>query len=479
LTHLSTRSENEARFDRGAWWLLAAVLLFAAVTTGLTLAILAAPADGWLIPYDDLNLTLDYFYGDWPTPLRAGDQVRAIEGMPLDALYQLRWGVPPPGWAEGATVTYSVERAGQRLEIPVQLHRPGGATRLRALAYTAFASPLELSWPLVALIVFWRRPRSRAARLLLLAMVSHAVVVKISWAANLASLNLLPSGLRVAYLFVTNFWSWLFWPSIILLVLSFPLRVWPLARWPRAVPLGLYGLPLVLVLTTLVTANDLPVTLALVGELAALLLALGLAVANVRRQRADPVALAQTRWVILGFGLSFGVLLAAYLTDFFFPFLEHAPAWLLDPLTLALPVCLGVAITRYHLWDIDVIIRRTLIYSTLTGVLALAYFGSVLLLQRLAQWLTGQGDSPLVVVVSTLAIAALFVPVRRRVQAIIDQRFFRRKYDAARTLAGFAVAARDEVDLDRLSVALLEVVEDTLQPAHVGLWLPGGAARGR
>jgi hypothetical protein len=132
---------------------------------------------------------------------------------------------------------------------------------------------------------------------------------------------------------------------------------------------------------------------------------------------------------------------------------------------------LGIAILRYRLWDIDLIIRRTLIYSGLTAVLGLAYLGIVLVLQGVFQAVTGEGQSPLVVVLSTLAIAALFGPVRGRVQAGIDRRFYRRKYDAARTLAGFAATARDETDLGRLSQQLTGVVGETMQPDRVVLWL--------
>ena len=108
------------------------------------------------------------------------------------------------------------------------------------------------------------------------------------------------------------------------------------------------------------------------------------------------------------------------------------------------------------------------------STLALAYFGSVLVLESVFRALTGQDPNSFAVVVSTLTIAALFVPLRRRVQAAIDRRFFRQKYDAARTLAGFAAAARDEVDLDRLSAELVDVVDGTLQPEHVALWLRPG-----
>jgi hypothetical protein len=133
-----------------------------------------------------------------------------------------------------------------------------------------------------------------------------------------------------------------------------------------------------------------------------------------------------------------------------------------------------VALLRYRLWDIDVLIRRTLIYSVLSAILAIAYLGSVLVLESAFRALTGQGQNQLVTVVSTLAIAALFGPLRVRVQRFIDRRFYRRKYDAARTLAGFAATARDETNLEQLSTRLVGVVDETLRPASVSLWLHKG-----
>jgi hypothetical protein len=136
-----------------------------------------------------------------------------------------------------------------------------------------------------------------------------------------------------------------------------------------------------------------------------------------------------------------------------------------------IPVTIGLAILRHRLWDIDVFIRRTLVYSVLTGLLALAYFGSVLLLQPVLGRLTGGTQTPLVTVISTLAVAALFFPLRGRVQAFIDRRFYRSKYDAARTLAAFAAAARDETDLPQLTARLADVIDETMQPESLGLWL--------
>ena len=137
---------------------------------------------------------------------------------------------------------------------------------------------------------------------------------------------------------------------------------------------------------------------------------------------------------------------------------------------LGVPIAMGLAIMQYDLYDIDVIINRTLVYGALTGILALVYLGGVVVLQALFRSLTGQ-ESQLAVVASTLVIAALFSPLRRRVQALIDRHFYRRKYDAAITLGTFLAKLRDETDLDALSDDLVGVVRETMQPAHVSLWL--------
>ena len=143
-----------------------------------------------------------------------------------------------------------------------------------------------------------------------------------------------------------------------------------------------------------------------------------------------------------------------------------------------IPVAVGVAVLRYRLYDIDLLINRTLVYGSLTATLVALYFGGIVLLQRLFVALTGE-KSTLAVVASTLAIAALSNPIRRRIQSFIDRRFYRRKYDAAKTLEAFSAKLRDETDLDALNHEVVGVVKETMQPAHVSLWLrPAPSPRG-
>jgi hypothetical protein len=187
----------------------------------------------------------------------------------------------------------------------------------------------------------------------------------------------------------------------------------------------------------------------------------------------------QLKW----FAYAAAVLLG--ITFFVSPIIWFLPGWLNFPLGIAvftaLPVAVGIAVLKYRLYDIDRIINRTLVYGLLTAILLGVYFGGVTATQALLRTLTAQQELPqLVVVASTLVIAALFTPFRRRIQSFIDRLFYRRKYDARKTLEAFSTKLRDETDLEALNDDLVDVVRETMQPAHVSLWLRSNtASKGR
>ncbi|TMB91442.1 MAG: hypothetical protein E6J44_01390 [Chloroflexi bacterium] len=194
------------------------------------------------------------------------------------------------------------------------------------------------------------------------------------------------------------------------------------------------------------------------------------------RSISTPTQRQQTKWIVLGVIVGLLVAFGPYLPAIFFPSLNHPGLYYLivKPVTILLllfaPLSWAIAILRYRLWDIDILINRTLVYATLTGILALVYVGSILLLQNLLRGIIYQ-DNDVAMVISTLVIAVLFQPLRRLIQGTIDRRFYRSKYDAAKTLAAFSATLRYEVELDQLREQLVAVVQETMQPTHVSLWL--------
>jgi hypothetical protein len=483
---MTFQSQQRAKicFDWGAWLTLAAVIGFVLAVLATTVYVLAMPGDGWQMPYDTTPQPwpLENFIGDWPTALRSDDRVVAVDGTTVARDDQLAPLKPPLAWRDGGTVVYTILRDGDSVDVNVTLRKLGPLGILRGLWHAMQDTPAEWSWSLVAIAVFLLRPRDRAAHLLLLIGVSHSAVTKLGWASITISSNFAPPVVYYTQLLTGWFWGTLFWPSIILLALSFPLRIFPLTRWPRAVPALLYGLPLALTFLMLVTNQIMLATLVLVSEGVLMFVAFGAAFFNALKRSRDAVARAQALWVIFGFVISIGLVLPVYLLAYVGVVDPNSFEWaynLLSPLTaLVLPVSLGIAITRYRLFDIDVIIRKTLVYSVLTLLLALVYFGSVVLIEQAFRSLTDEKTS-VAIVLSTLVAAALFAPLRRKIQDVIDRRFYRRKYNAARALAAFAATARDEVDLRRLTTELARVVGETVQPTHLSIWLPQDAVEGK
>jgi uncharacterized membrane protein YhdT len=188
-------------------------------------------------------------------------------------------------------------------------------------------------------------------------------------------------------------------------------------------------------------------------------------------------AIGVERQQIIWFAYAVAATISGIILAYMIPESINMPLWferagfaLNIAVTPAIPISMGIAILRYRLYDIDILINRTLVYGSLTAMLVLVYFGGVTLLQGVLRGLTGQ-ESTLAVVASTLFIAALFNPLRRRIQGFIDRRFYRSTYDARKTLETFSVKLRGETDLEALGDDLVGVVQDTMQPAHVSVWL--------
>jgi len=208
------------------------------------------------------------------------------------------------------------------------------------------------------------------------------------------------------------------------------------------------------------------------------------------RRKSTRLERQQIKWVIFATSIAIGALNVENLTlnvlPSYFPTLGVSPqlhqlvsALAINLLSVLIPISIGIALLRYRLWEIDIIINRTLVYGSLTVLLALIYFGLVIGLESLVHLFIGQvSQSPVIIVASTLAIAALFQPLRHRIQALVDRRFYRRKYNAAKTLEAFSATLRSEVDLSQLRVNLLNAVQETMQPAHISLWLRPSAQKG-
>lgn len=342
---------------------------------------------------------------------------------------------------------------------------------------------VAFAFPGVATLLIRQRPGNPIGWLLL----SFGLGVPFSILANGYGGRSLPA--LAGWFHWLDRWMWVLTlvPLVTILPLVFPTGRLPDRRWRWALWLTIAGMALAALATmsapwspaetSLENPTAVPVVAPILDALfrvGLLLVATGALVAVFsvvwRYRRAGGIERQQLKWFIAGASASVVILVAS----FSFSFMALVPNEVViatnAAATLTLPLVIGVAILRYRLWDIDFIIRRTLTYSALTASLALIYAGSVVLLQGVFTAVGGRQPS-IAIVLSTLAIAALFTPLRRRVQDAIDHRFFRRKYDAAQTLSAFAQIARDEVNLESLTAEVLHVVETTIQPEQVSLWL--------
>jgi hypothetical protein len=300
--------------------------------------------------------------------------------------------------------------------------------------------------------------------------------------ALLAHPHSLPGGMAMFWL---QDWFWmLFIGLIVFLLLLFPTGRLPSGRWQ---PFAWGSVVVILGAVILTASTPLPSSGSeLRGSLeeppspiqfSELLLGLVAAVSVVvGRRNARGVERQQIKWLLYA-GAIFFVGSSLKIAVVYFIQLEGPWGLWISYILVAVgglsgPIAIGVAILRYRLYNIDVLINRTLVYGSLTALLAAVYFGGVTATQAIVRVLTGQEQQPqLVVVVSTLVIAALFNPLRRRIQSFIDRRFYRRKYDATKMLDAFSAKLRDETDLDALSDDLVGVVREAMQPSHVSLWL--------
>jgi hypothetical protein len=340
-----------------------------------------------------------------------------------------------------------------------------------AALLTIFFTIIVAIWSGIGFLIFWRRSDEWFALLTAFFLVMFNTTYP---GFPISALALAYPALTVPIMFLSG----LGLASIVLFLVLFPNgRLVP--RWMG--PFLLFGIigavSTVLPPTSRFNSNNLPWWLGLVTPV----VYVAIIFSQIYRYRrvSTRVERQQTRWVVFGIIVALtGIFVILPIFTFIFPTLNQFNTLssvifglITYPLVLlSLPVTVGIAILRSRLYDIDVLINRTLVYGTLTILLALVYFGLVIGGQHLLVSLLGQSNA-VVLVVSTLIVAALFQPLRQRIQRTVDRRFYRSKYDAAKIVAAFSATLRQEVDLDQLREHLLAVVQETMQPAHISLWL--------
>lgn len=467
-------SKTEKKFTPGSWLILSiaiAVLVYSIVEVAYRFTL---PTDGWEVNEANnlpgFNYTKDLMGIN--SALQPDDQVIAIEGIAGDWNSVTTSAKLRDIFQVGRTLDYTVMRGGQEIHVPVTLLNWQLGKWLKArLLDISVISELFSVLILMALagFIFLRLPGNPATGPFLVFM---AVV------ASSTMSGFLTTGFSVWVDPVANFMYQKINTYLLVLITPFALVRFAFV-FPHPKPILMrhpwisWGIGLIGIFMLVFTTDDNPV--AWYWFVFSLFLTIAILIHNTFTMR-DRVSRAQLLWGLGGLIIGVGVLALALLAGTL-GLIDNASEFnniffsLVTSLAmLAMGGMLAVAILRYRLYDIDVIIRKTLQYTLLTGLLIMVYFGSVLLLQNLLETLTGE-QSPVAIVISTLGIAALFNPLRNRLQEFIDRRFYRTKYDAERALAEFAATSRDVVELERLSTALLNVVEETMQPENKSLWL--------
>jgi hypothetical protein len=477
---------DERRWSGMAWLTVAFALAILLLQGADAVFSLPFPSDGW--NYDstaDLRNRVRFYTLDTPTPLRPDDRVIAIDGRPWDPT--LTPPVPETVFA-GQTLRYTLQRGDQRLDVAVTLNSRPYRSVLIGLAETARRDPFGIVIYLfslaIAVAVFVLRPGNLAARYMLI-VFSILVASLLGLGGSLGPYVWRAPGVFIAkQAFDGSAWSMVFFPSLTLLALSFPRVKAPLRRMPQLLPTLFYGVPSALAtqgIVRAVTERDLLATsspLAFMSFAVALLCFVVVLIASLAHgfaKEKDPVARAQLRWAAVGLGGSYGVLVVAFAMTAALGIDAVERNRILDITGTSLilfPVCLAIAILRYRLFDINVILRRTVTYAIVSGALAIVYFGVNVIAQGVIGALGGQRNE-VAIVISTLAVAALFSPVRRRVQEAIDRRFNRQRYDADKVIADFAEYAAHETDLAALQASIVGVVAETIQPRQVTVWVRG------
>jgi hypothetical protein len=468
------RNAVSSSFDRTARLVFIFSLVLLLLSAAQIIYRYTLPTDGWSVYTTEIE-PADWVYDinlvGAPSGLRQADILQSVDGHSVQGIATTDYVEPLSNWQVGDSVVMQVIRGEESLDVLAPVVHWTGAALWRfnvgslANAVDTFGMVLFLA---LGWFTFLRRPNVPSAQaLLILSSAVGAVFIS----------GLLPDGLSVQFnraaFIMTVFFSYsifgiLLAPALMAFTLLFPQPKRAIKRQPQ-----LALLPAALGIAMLIGVFVLNIAvIGWFGTLAMIVASIISLIHSSLTQR-DAISQAQLRWAIGGLVAGLGLLL-----------LNFPPAFGLvtDPILVNLldvaaslsfaviGVCLSIAVLRYRLFDIDVIIRKTLVYTVLTASLAIVYLGIIILFEGLFEAMSGE-QSPISIVLSTLIIAALFSPMRRRVQTVIDRRFFRKKYNAQQVMADFAQISRNMTDLEAISAEVVHVVQETLQPESVTIWL--------